>query len=435
MPPSTRRPAARLLAAVPLAVLAWGCVKPKPAEEEGHPAPVRVAEARTVKLAEWTELVGATQPLPEKVARVSAAVESRVLPAFRDKQNKPVKEGDPVRAGQPLIQLDDTVARAGFEKAEASLKDLKQQQAQAHVAAELADIEVKRLAKLIDDAQSRGEKPLVSAIELQKARLAYQDAQSREEGAAARGAAAAAELRGMEAQRRYYTPASPIDGRVGQLQVTPGQSVPVGTVIADVVNLDEIDVLCYVPPAVAARLAPDMPARLGADAAADGRVAFVAQQGQPETGLVAVKVRFPNDKAGLRANTVVRVQVRTRPEADRLVIPASALMEDSEPPTALVVVEETRKQGDEEKAVKVVRRLKVSVGVRDRHGHLVEVLGARDDKGEGYVVRPAKDEHGNDELQLQDPDGKEVELFVAEGGHGLKDGDEVKVEEEHDEGK
>ena len=39
---------------------------------------------------------------------------------------------------------------------------------------------------------------------------------------------------------KFYTLRAPIAGRLGVLQVAPGQTVPVGTTIADVIDLDEI---------------------------------------------------------------------------------------------------------------------------------------------------------------------------------------------------
>src|SRR5881296_1533215 len=64
-----------------LFVLPLGCQRTPaaPPEEETHAAPVEAVAARTLHLGEWTELLGSTQPLPQRVARVTAPLEGRVL--------------------------------------------------------------------------------------------------------------------------------------------------------------------------------------------------------------------------------------------------------------------------------------------------------------------------------------------------------------------
>src|SRR5262249_21016647 len=152
----------------------------------------------------------------------------------------------------------------------------------------------------------------------------------------------------------------------------------------------EIDVLCFVPPHTAARLAGDQPAKMAKDGneeadAARGKVVYIAVQAHPETGNLAVKVRFPNRALRLKANAVLRVEVLTTPEKERLTIPEAAVMEDVELP-AVVVVEgvETKKDehGHDEKIGKV-RKLRPILGVRDRHRHVVELLGLEDPEKKG----------------------------------------------------
>src|SRR5262249_54095122 len=139
-------------------------------------------------------------------------------------------------------------------------------------------------------------------------------------------------------------------------------------------------------------------------------------QGQADTGLVPVKVRFPNPALRLRTNAAVRVMVLTQPERKRLTLPEEALMEDQDQP-AVVVVEEVKteknKEGEEQTLGKA-RKLRAITGTRDRQRRRVEILG---------LVDPEKKE----EVSLQGT------LFVVEGGNGLHDGDAVKVENAHKE--
>ncbi len=146
-----------------------------------------------------------------------------------------------------------------------------------------------------------------------------------------------------------------------------------------------------------------------------GKVVYIAVQAQADTGNFLVKVRFPNPDLRLRANTVARVGVLTQPEEQRATLPEAALMEDEDEP-AVVVVEHVHEEKHEEKEETVgeAKKLRPILGVRDREKHLVEILG------------------------LEDPEKKEKVsldglLFVVEGGHGLHDGDEVRIEKEETE--
>jgi RND family efflux transporter MFP subunit len=387
-------------------LLGCGKTEEKPPEEE-RLAPVTAVPIEEVSLGEWTELLGTTQPLPDRIGHVSAAVAGHVVAVPGEGKHATVAEGAQVTAEQVIVKLDDRVARANRDKLAASLDEFKELKVQAQNAVDLADLEVKRLEQLSKDTTTGA---LVSRVDLPKARLALKDAQSRQEGVTLRQKSVEAELKALQTELDYYTLKAPLAGRLGQVTVRPGQAVTAGTIVADVVDLHEIDVLCYVPQRVAAQLG-DKPARLVDPANIPGKVAFVAVQSQAETGLFAVKVRFPNPDDALRAGSAVRVQVLTQPEKKRDTIPESALMEDEAKPRVLVVT-------DDEDGKKIVRKLQPVLGVRDRtsdHEHRrVEILGLED---------PTHEKDKKETFKIKDV------LFVTSGGYGLEDGDKVKVEE------
>jgi RND family efflux transporter MFP subunit len=384
---------------------------------------VQAENPRLLTLAEWTDLLGTTQPLPNHVARITAAIEGQVLPF--SETNRPAVEGQEVKAGDVIARLDSRL--------------VEERKKQADTAVRLAELEVNRLDLLANNKSVVGSVPLVSPVDREKARLALEDVLSKRKA--------------LEEELKFYTLRAPINGRLGLIQVVAGQTVPVGTTVAEVVDLDEIDVLCFVPPHTAARLAEKQPARIvrvrsdGKDEAspATGKVVFIAVQAQPETGNFAVKVRFPNKGFELRANTVVRVQVQTKSEEPRLTIPDNALIEDTDPPGVVIVqnLKAVKKLTPEEQArMKVLeakaragsltaaeqeemktkgkdeeqgtaRKLRAKIGVRDRNEHRVEILGLETDKKEPVPFEDA--------------------LFVVKGGNGLQDGDAVKLEQEEDE--
>jgi membrane fusion protein (multidrug efflux system) len=406
-----------------------------PAEETRPPAPVKVIKAEDADLVEWTELIGSTQPLPDRAARVTAAVEGRIVSVLRDEKGKQLAEGQPVKPGQVLVQLDDTIVQANLDKTQATIDEMKEQKKQARIAVEKADMDVKRLEDL--QKTSTGPLPLASRFELEQARLSRKDAESKEQGLLYKEATLKAEMKAFEAQKAFYTLRAPIEGQLGLIQVMPGQTLPPGTPIVDVVDLSEIDVLCYVPPHAAARLALNKLARIAGEkedgpnktpSSVEGRITFIAVQALAETGNFAVKVRFPNPDSKqhpelkLRANTILRVQVQTQAPKKCLALPENALLEDQVPPRVVVVdpAKITTKKNDEGKEEKVgeAKKLRVITGVRDRNQGLVEIVGLTEDKDNGKKV---------------DPQGL---LFVVEGAHGLHEGDSLRLEEaEHAEKK
>ena len=134
-------------------------------------------------LEEWLELAGTTLPLPDRLARVSAPVEGRVMSIFGSSQSMPIIEGQRVEKGAVLVQLDATVIQANLAKAEAAQDVLKEEERQAQLAVELAGNEVERLRKLKEeeDQQPPDERrhALVSPVDGKRPSIALKDAESK----------------------------------------------------------------------------------------------------------------------------------------------------------------------------------------------------------------------------------------------------------------
>jgi RND family efflux transporter MFP subunit len=422
--PRCLRPVLSLSLALLLGCSLPGCKKEPDAADEGGPreAPVKWEGPERHELKEWTELLGTTQPLPGQVARVSAAVGGPVLSLLRDEKGQPVAEGQEVAKDQVLARLDDFQVRASRDKALASRAELQALVEGAGCAVAQARITLASAEKLYTPSgRSATGLPSLSQVELEKARVSLDQARAQQKAAQAKLDAIQSELKTLEEEAALYVLRAPIAGRLGMVNAGLGQALAAGATVAEIVNLDEIDVLCFVPARTAARLQLKQEARLEGEGE-KGHVAFIGVQAQPETGTVGVKVRFPNKKRGLRANTLLRVQVLTRSKKDCLTIPESALMEDSDPPTINVVetvMEKDAKTGKEEERHKS-KKLLADVGLR------------------GTIIEHDKEEHCVEILGLKDPESKkpvpltEKTLFVVvEGGNGLESGDYIKKEEEH----
>jgi RND family efflux transporter MFP subunit len=408
-----------------------GCAGTTAEEEKAPPAPVKWETARLLVLEEWTDLVGTSQPLPQQMAFVSAPVEGRVVSLFSPASGKPVIEGQQVHKGEEIAHLDDHVLQANRAKLQAAEEEMKAQISKSEADVQAAQLDVDRVEKLAQRSASSGGTEvsvsrLVRDVELPKARIAYRSAQAQLEAAQAKLNAAKEELKTLDAQIALYALRTPIAGRLGRIRVALGQTLAVGTVVTEVVDLDsQIDVLCFVPPATARRLSIGQSARIGGfekqsafpiSADPEGKVEFIADQAEPETGNMAVKVRFPNKDARLRANTTLRVRVLTKPGKECLAIPEAALTEDQDPPSVVVVEDVETKKNEEGKDEQVgkARRLQAIVGIRDRVLHQVEIIRLEDKekKWKGDV------EHA---------------LFVVEKAQGLQTGDVVRFEEEEEE--
>jgi multidrug efflux pump subunit AcrA (membrane-fusion protein) len=335
---------------------------------------------------------------------------------------KAVVEGQLVEDGDVLVRLDATAVQANLAKAEAAKKVLQAEREGAAVAVKQAALDVKSLAELKRSSNAA----LASPVALEKAGLALESAQSAVLALDRKLQAADKEEAALGLEIRLYTLTAPRKGRLGRLQVVVGQTLPAGAAVAEVIDIDdEIDVLCFVSAADARKVQLGQPAHVGglekesaAKAGADpeGKVVYVADQAEPETGSFAVKVRFPNRDLKLRANAVARVRVMTKPGKACWAVPESALMEDQEPPGIVVVEDVEVKKNDEGKEEKTgkARRVRAAIGMRDRSLGLVEILKLFDD---------------SDKKWRGDLDRAQI---VVEKGQGLQTGDAVKFEEEDD---
>ncbi len=410
--------------------MAFGCSRiPPPAAEKAPPATVKWEGPLQGALEEWTEVVGTTIPLPDHVARVSAAVEGRVLWVFGDPDNQSggsISEGQRVDKGARLVQLDTTIIKANLAKAEAGQDVLRQEEKQAQLAVDLAAKEVERLKKLQQEQEKQpaGSTQLVSPVERVKADYALKDAQSKLKGAESKLVAGTKEEEALRAQLKLHTLTTPIAGRLGRVLVVPGQTLSVGAPVAEIVNLDDlIDVLCFVPPALVRRLQVGQPAVSGpiekdpgsTEPEATGQIEYIAEQAEPETGNFAVKVRFNNKEAHLRANRVMRLRVLTQPGRECLSLPEAAVSEDQEVPTVVIVegIKVEKNEDGKEETVGTARRLQVTLGVRDRLLHQVEIVALEDPDKEAKVKWQG---------EVKD------QQFIVEGGLGLQTGDRVKLD-------
>jgi RND family efflux transporter MFP subunit len=426
--------------------LAPGCAKP-PEEEQPPPAVVVWKTASVTFLEEWTEFAGTTVPLPDRVARITSPVEGKVAAVLAGEKDRPVVEGQKVEPGTALVKLDTTIAEANLAKLVSTQEALQAEEESARADTEVAERELKRLQDL-KKTETSG-MTIVPKPDLDRAAGAAKSAQAKLKAAGLRTVAGAKEVDAARTQLSLFTLTAPIAGRLGRVQVAVGQTLSVGTPVAEVVDVDEqIDVLCFVPPRLIGRVKVGQQAHTGGadrkpEDEAPGEVVFVADQAEADTGNFAVKVRFANADKHLRANSVVRLSLLLKEGKECVSLPETAVQQDSETPTVVVVTDiktEKNKEGKEE-TKGVARRVQAQLGLKSRHQHQIEIVRLIDvDEEEPGKPKPQY-EFKNDqwyvvEYELKDGQRREksrdVAQFVTEGAEGVQSGDVVKFKVEED---
>jgi RND family efflux transporter MFP subunit len=414
-----------LIGGLVFAGLSLGCGRTTTPEEKPPPAPVKWMEARQLFVEEWTDMVGTTQPLPDRSAHVSAGVEGHVVSLLQDADGKALVEGQRVKRGEVLARLDDSVARANRDKVAADIEELKQQVKQAELTIKIDDIEVRRLEAATKLGMNGGIS--VPVTDLEKAKVVAEESRSKVKSAELKLLAGQKQLDALDEQLKLYTVKTPIDGRLGRMMIARGQTLAVGAAVVEIIDIDEqIDLLCFVPPVAVRKLKLGQAVRVGGvddpegkkSTGPEGRIYFINDQAEVDTGNFAVKVRFPNTQLGLRGNVTLRVRALTTPGRAALTLPESALIEDQDPPAVIVVNDYKVKEEEGKPPVETgtARKLVAKIGVRDRVNKVVEILGVND---------PEEKDRWKGDL--------ETAKFVFQRGQGLRNGDEIRLEAEEDE--
>ena len=285
---------------------------------------------------------------------------------------------------QVIVRLDDSLARAAVAKAQGALAE-----AQAAVAAQNvprpqqllaaeAAAESAKAAREAAEAQLKRLKDveqLVGSSQLADARIAIDRACADEKAAAAHLAelselpaarksaelqakvkAAEADLRAAQIQLELTRVRSPIVGRLGQISVFLGQSLPAGSPVATVTDLRQIEVLASVPAKRIKQVQVGQTATIlwGDESAADslpGKVTFVGQEIEPGSGSFPALIVVDNPDERLRAGLHVHARIVVRHIENALVVPQAAVIEETDEPYLFLAVkpEEKEKEHDADK--------------------------------------------------------------------------------------
>lgn len=269
------------------------------------PVPVTVATAERRPVPFELAATGTVEPLQ------TVAVQAQVGGILR---RVAFKEGDEVKKGQVLFELDARPYRAELDQALAALA---RDKAQASNAAQ----EAARYEALV-------EKQYVTTQQYEQARTT---------AAAARATLAGSQAAVDQAQLnlQYATIRAPITGRTGSLLVREGNLVRANATqpLVTINQIRPILVRFGVP-------APNLPLvqeyagtniivraeAVGGGEPSEGSLSFIDNAVDTSTGTILLKGRFPNDDGALWPGAFVNVRLQLYVERDALVVPSAAVV-------------------------------------------------------------------------------------------------------------
>jgi membrane fusion protein (multidrug efflux system) len=307
----TRNLATPISIAVAVACAAWAIYATQHRPEAGGGGPPAAAGGRSAPPATVTTAQVRSERLSQKLealgnARANESVDissktSNIVTAIR------FRDGERVRAGQVLVQLDDASARADVAAAQATVTE--------------SESQYNRSRELLNtQALSKSSFDLLEAT-LKSNRARLQAAQARLEDTVIR---------------------APFSGRVGLRRVSVGTLISPGNVITTLDDTSVIKLDFSVPETYVSVLREGLAVRATAPAfpgrSFAGKVASIDSRVDVHTRSVIVRALLANEDGALRAGMFLNVSL-ARDERETLVIPEEALTPEAEKQYVFVVAD------------------------------------------------------------------------------------------------
>jgi multidrug efflux pump subunit AcrA (membrane-fusion protein) len=282
-----------------------------------------------------------------------------------------VDRGSKVHSGQLLAELENgdlagaaTENQGGYQQAEANYQTAVQNASQN---LNLAKQQLDAQQKLYDSRQALFAQGAVSAKDVEDARISltqaqnqYALAQKQGDLKAAEGELTAAKGRNSSAaaQLNYTRVTSPIDGVVTDRPIYPGEMPPSGSPILTVMDLSQVIARAHVSQQEAAQLSVGNAATIslpGQTATVPGKVTLVSPALDPNSTTVELWVQASNPGERLRPGSSVRIAIVAKTVPHAIVIPAAALLTDTDGTTSVILLDPANKP----------QQQKVKIGIRN----------------------------------------------------------------------
>jgi macrolide-specific efflux system membrane fusion protein len=233
-----------------------------------------------------------------------------------------VREGQRVKEGELLTQIDDQVARLAADAAQAQYEIARAKATNdvrirfAKKSLEVSEAELKRSTESIGRfPKSVSQSQLdVEELNVQKNSLEAEQAQQDQQIAMLEMNAKRNELQAAKAEVSRRRILAPFDGVIVQVYVRKGEWVKPGQQALRIVNVDRLKAEGFIPAEQATVDLDEKPVRLtvdlqGGHTSFDGRIVFVSPEVDPITGQVRVWAEIANKQGKLRPGQSARMVV------------------------------------------------------------------------------------------------------------------------------
>jgi HlyD family secretion protein len=378
-------------------------------------------QAEKVERGDLTSIVTANGKIaPKTDVKISAYVPAKIT-------KLPVEEGDQVKKGQLLVQLDDTDYQAAVNRSRAEL-------ASAKASREQSQLTFDRQKELYEKKLTSQEQYDMAKTELDLSEARYQQA--------------TASLDQARYNLSKTTMTSPMDGIVTSLNAEVGEIVMIGTmnnpgtVIMIVSDMSEIETEVEVDETDIAQVELGQEAEISIDAYPDttfkGRVTEIGHTArisglgtQDQVTNFLVKVMLIDEVASIRPGMSASVDITTDSRSDVLNVPIQAVVMREEKSDTLTS-EEEEKEGavasTDSGSVKGEKR-----GKKEKK-EVEGVFLAVDGRAKFVQIATGIADQQNIEIVSGINDGDQVVTGSYKILRTLKDGDKVKVTEKKAEG-
>lgn len=374
------------------------------AAQWGGPAPVRIATIAETEMAPTLEIPGTALPL--RRTQVGAPEAGRVVERVRGYFSAPVKAGD------VLIRLDDTAAKARLAQAKAraaqakavldealageraeTLAESRAEFRRAEAASREAAADRKRIQDLFErgaatqtelDAAVRGGDVAQEELKAARSRLDLLVKGKRKEVIAAAEAAHAAELAAVALAQKAlddHAIRAPYDGIVDEVLTEVGAWLDKGNAVLQLLDISKLDLAILVPEDQVHRvpMGASVTCEFPAGARVIGKVVSIGGQATLQGRTVPVMVRVANEDRRFKSQMSARVWLPVEAPRARVAVPKNAVLRDASGATRVMMVVDGKAQP---------RPVKLGIA----SGHTYEVL-------EGLAPGDVVVTHGNERLQ------------------------------------